>query len=88
MTGQIVFTPTAAHQTVELFIRFQTTAGGAWSDLPITTPGAGNACLSMTPGCPTVAGTPQTLNLNLAIPTTAPTLTNANIESKLKNIKN
>jgi hypothetical protein len=84
ITGTAVFTPTAAHQTIELFIRVQPTPGGAWMDIPITTPGASNACNSMTPGCPTTANVPQTLNLNLLVPNETPLFVNANLESKFK----
>lgn len=82
MTAAITFTPTAAHQTIETFIRFQ--AGpNLWQSIPITPP-ANNACVGMSPGCPTAAGAPQTYNLSVPIPTAGvPQIGTTNFEGKI-----
>lgn len=62
LQGTVTFTPTAAHSHIEAFL--EVFIDGSWRDFPVTEP---NACLSMTPGCPTTPNVPQNWAINIPI---------------------
>lgn len=86
LTGDVWFTPTRAHASLQVFPR--AFSGGSWIDLPIDPP-HDNACNNLHRGdaqvsCPTVPNSEHRWNLNFLVSPDFPQLLGTTVECKLK----